>query len=308
MMLSVLLALFSAASQVDAQTCQGVSGQRWEYWNNNSANDLKITLVPDAEAAKIASSIQAGHEYTTDTDMLFEMRRDDSSHRSYVKYIRTDTGKQETFVFNGGYADHTRLTLSNDQSIWRQAMNINPSDGQNAGWGSSFWDGTQDVGSRTTAFTKDYKDMSTMTRTGVKYIAIVRHKNGICEGARVWQFRDATKSMAQRFDLSKTQRSVETTSSSINTHISGSSMLSQGVDPFFGADGGLLFNFWYSNNGARIANTEGHAHGSLPSTGTNNDDLHGLGNEFGADTKSGAGSSSWWHDASILQRDCHGTS
>ena len=39
----------------------------------------------------------------------------------------------------------------------------------------------------------------------------------------------------------------------------------------------------------------------------NDDDVHGLGNEFGANTKGGQGSPSWWHDAAQkMTGDCHG--
>ena len=39
----------------------------------------------------------------------------------------------------------------------------------------------------------------------------------------------------------------------------------------------------------------------------NDDDVHGLGNEFGANTKGGQGSPSWWHDAAQkMTADCHG--
>jgi hypothetical protein len=80
-------------------------------------------------------------------------------------------------------------------------------------------------------------------------------------------------------------------------------------DPIFGASGGLAFNWWYSNNGARIAVPGGYKTPyTLPSAGENNDDLHGLGNEFGADTISGQGSGSWWHDAAKIMGDCHGNS
>merc|ERR1719220_2530610 len=80
--------------------------------------------------------------------------------------------------------------------------------------------------------------------------------------------------------------------------------------PFFGVpDGGLVFNWWYSNNGARIANPAGYKNPyALPGTGENNDDVHGLGNEFGANTEGGEGSDSYWHDAAELSGDCHGGS
>ena len=80
-------------------------------------------------------------------------------------------------------------------------------------------------------------------------------------------------------------------------------------DPIFGASGDLAFNWWHANNGCRIAIDGGH----LSEANVNDDDTHGLGNEYGADTNSGGqavnvGSTSWWHDASVPQPDCHGGS
>lgn len=82
------------------------------------------------------------------------------------------------------------------------------------------------------------------------------------------------------------------------------------TDPIFGAEGGLVFNWYYSNNGARIAVPGGYKTPyTLPGESENNDDLHGLGNEYGATTSSGNGSSTqWWHDAGRLSADCHGGS
>merc|ERR1719334_108766 len=80
-------------------------------------------------------------------------------------------------------------------------------------------------------------------------------------------------------------------------------------DPIFGADGGLVFNWYYSNNGARIAVTGGYKIPySLPSTGHSGDDLHGLGNEFAATTSQGLGSTYYWHDAAQLSGSCSGKS
>jgi hypothetical protein len=66
---------------------------------------------------------------------------------------------------------------------------------------------------------------------------------------------------------------------------------------------------WHANNGCRIA----HSSGWLSDESVNDDDTHGLGNEFGAGTNAGGkaqniASSEWWHDASVDQADCHGTS
>ena len=80
-------------------------------------------------------------------------------------------------------------------------------------------------------------------------------------------------------------------------------------DPVLGCAGNLVVNWWHSNNGARIAIDCGH----LSAAGVNDDDTHGLGNEFGASTNSNGfaqldGSPNYWHDASVVQGNCHGGS
>jgi len=50
----------------------------------------------------------------------------------------------------------------------------------------------------------------------------------------------------------------------------------------------------------------GHWSGTLSGAAQNDDDTHGLGNELGADTRAGQGSSKWWHDVANLQGDSHG--
>eukprot|EP00439_Symbiodinium_sp_Y106_P075134 s87_g14.t2 len=83
------------------------------------------------------------------------------------------------------------------------------------------------------------------------------------------------------------------------------------TDPIFATKGRLMVNWWYSNNGARIALEDGsHYNGLLPKASPknrNDDDVHGLGNEFGASTSAGKGSGAWWHDAAQkMTGDCHG--
>ena len=41
--------------------------------------------------------------------LTFRIERDDSNHKSIIKYRRTDTNKNEQFTFNDGSADHTNL-------------------------------------------------------------------------------------------------------------------------------------------------------------------------------------------------------
>ena len=144
---------------------------------------------------------------------------------------------------------------------------------------------------------------------GAYYIAIVRHTDATCTAKKVWKFKDADVSLMDYFkQTSSYQRKVVTTGGA--KHYEETNKIDN--DPIFGDDGDLAFNWWYSNNGARIVVDNG----KLSAAGTNDDDTHGIGNEFGAGTNSGGyaqpvNSASWWHDVAGQRTrtpDCHGTS
>jgi len=180
------------------------------------------------------------------------------------------------------------------------------------GYGAPAWYGS--AGSAATSLTSDFVDASVGT-VPVKYVTIARHTDGACEMSKTWELMSSTKSMHDYFSEHSPGRIFATgDGTASDTHIASdmpASFNGDGLpgDPIFGADGGLVFNWWYSNNGARVAVPGGYKTPySLPGTGENNDDLHGLGNEFGASTASGGGSPYWWHDAAQIMGDCHGGS
>jgi len=73
-----------------------------------------------------------------------------------------------------------------------------------------------------------------------------------------------------------------------------------GDDPIFSVGGDLAFNWAYSDNGHRIVMTGGN----LSPTGVNDDNTHGLGNDFGCNPLTGVSSSNHWlHEISNIQ-DC----
>lgn len=185
-------------------------------------------------------------------------------------------------------------------------MNIHASDGHNLGWGSDLWDSGAGYGDSGTALQSDYVDADAWNMAA-RYIAIARHQDGQCEAVRVWALIEEDKSMQEYFDLTVTNRVIGTDGGYIYQYISPG-MAEANNDPIFGVDGDLAFNWWYSNNGTRIALEDGYVHGALPGTGSNTDDLHGLGNEFGANASNGEGSVAWWHDVAPLQGNCHGNS
>ena len=71
-------------------------------------------------------------------------------------------------------------------------------------------------------------------------------------------------------------------------------------DPIFSVPGDLAINWWYGNNGVRIALTGGH----LSAANMEDDNTHGLGNNFRVDGKTGTGEDiSAAHEISNIQ-DC----
>lgn len=192
-------------------------------------------------------------------------------------------------------------------------MNINPSDGGNLGWGN--WpvslSSSSHAGSRDSTLTRDFVDGS-VWHMGANFIAIVRHDGITCSAARVWRLASSGLSMSTIFKPdSSYQRALITTGGVL--HDTQNTIFSN--DPFFGAGDDIAANWWYSNNGARLVMDKPQSSGgtALSCASCNDDDVHGLGNEFGAGTNSGGravnvGSGSWWHDVSVIQPDCHGGS
>jgi len=195
-----------------------------------------------------------------------------------------------TLEFTAGYSDGF---------AWKLALNINPADGHNFGYGASAWDDENDVGNNTTAFTADYKSFDVALETA-NSIAIVRHQDGVCEAARVWEFKAVGQTLHEYMNIGKTSRLVATYNSTF-TYIS-SNMANQESDPIFGVDGALVFNWWHSNDGARIANSNTHCDDDLPSSSVNTNKFFGLGNDIGSpSSKDGQASSQWWSDVGTYE-------
>jgi len=194
--------------------------------------------------------------------------------------------------FSAGYSDGFH---------WKLAINIHASDGHNFGYGAAAWDEMIDVGNDTTAFFADYKS-SNVTLETANYIAIVRHQNGVCEAARVWEFLTVGKTLYQYFDLDQTSRFVATKGKHTSSYISPT-MADKHKDPIFALDGALVFNWWASNDGIRIGNSKAYCSGNdLPAKNVNSNNYMGLGNEQGSTTHKGDGSAPWWFDVGI--QDC----
>ena len=203
------------------------------------------------------------------------------------------------------------------QKSWKLAANINPCDGGKFGYGGP-WSKGENVGNFTAAFRKDYLN-DTIWREPLGYITIARHNNGTCVMSKTWKLKDNHRSLYSYFSTYPGRIYATGDGSVTDTHTSSDlpespenieGWLGSWQDPIFGANGGLVFNWCYGNNGVRIAVTGGHVVRPyvLPGVSENTDDLHGLGNEFGAATVKGEESTKWWHDVGKIGPDCSGRS
>jgi len=184
---------------------------------------------------------------------------------------------------------------------WKLAFNIHASDGHNFGYGAKAWDDDSDVGSDARAFKADYKNYDVTTEIA-NYLAIVRHQNGKCEAARVWKFLTPGKTLNSYLDTDKTSRLKATYNNYTYSYVS-KTMEGRDMDPIFTVDGGLVFNWWYSNNGARIGNSGAYKNGGLPGKTVNDDGFRGLGNEYKGKTENGLGSLTWWFDVGLYMKN-----
>jgi len=171
------------------------------------------------------------------------------------------------------------FTLGDQGHAWKLAFNINGGDGHNFGYAAEAWQDDKDVGTDTNAFSADYKSYD-VTHEAANFIAIVRHQDGVCDAARVWEFLKVGNSLQSYLDPHSTSRLVATYDHNTYSWISPT-MVAQNKDPIFNVDGALVFNWRYSDNGVRIGNSNNYCSGSdLPGHAVNSDDFFGLGNDI----------------------------
>jgi len=162
---------------------------------------------------------------------------------------------------------------------WKLAFNIHGTDGHNFGYGSRDWQDKSDVGSDANAFSADYKNYDVTIETA-NFIAIVRHHNGTCDAARVWEFREVGKTLQSYLDFDKTSRKIATFYHHTYSWISPT-MVAKDQDPIFNVKGALVFNWWYGDNAVRIGNSNNYCGDSgLPGKGEGGDNYVGLGNDL----------------------------
>eukprot|EP00964_Phaeocystis_antarctica_P100011 scaffold65743_cov62-Phaeocystis_antarctica.AAC.1 len=128
----------------------------------------------------------------------------------------------------------------------------------------------------------------------------------MCQASRSWRLRVPGESLYNVFKLDSSYQRVRLTAGGVAHEVFHGPRVSS--DPVLGCAGDLVVNWWHSNNGARIAIDCCH----LSAAGVNDDDTHGLGNEFGATTNSNGqalpNGGPFWHDASVVQGNCYGGS
>ena len=99
-----------------------INGRIFKSWNWVSESEQSTgsrNLVSATDINSIQNFLSDGgssQSVVVTTDLRLHAYRDDSYHNSYVRYLRLDNGKEETFSFKGGYADNTQFFAGTAQS------------------------------------------------------------------------------------------------------------------------------------------------------------------------------------------------
>jgi len=179
---------------------------------------------------------------------------------------------------------------------WKLAYNIHADDGHDFGYNQEAWEDETNVGSVDRAFQADYKS-DDVTRETANFIAIVRHQNGLCDAARVWEFESRGKSLS--YYLSPSESSWNRATSDNYTYEYIEYIPSMKKDCIFTVDGGLVFNWLYKDNGVRIGVSGNYRGTGLLPENPDDDTFVGLGNSFDIDDYSGY--SRWRHDVGVYK-------
>ena len=204
----------------------------------------------------------------------------------------------------------SQLTIARARSIeriervetkpWHLAMNLNPADGHVMGYAVG-WAQDVFIGTYTEALTKDYLNRVIWNHP-VSYIAIVRHQEGEVDAVKVFRFTQSGRSLLSRFQDMNPGRDVVTEGGPLQESVSKNAQ-NMGDDPIFSVGGDLAFNWAYTDNGHRIVMTGGN----LSPTGVNDDNTHGLGNDFACNPLTGVSRSNHWHHEISNIQDCPNT-
>ncbi|KAL5254524.1 hypothetical protein ACHWQZ_G014094 [Mnemiopsis leidyi] len=187
-----------------------------------------------------------------------------------------------------------------ETQTWNLAMNLNPADGHVMGYATG-WAEDIFVGTYTEALTKDYLNRVVWNHP-VSYIALVRHQAGEVDAVKVFRFKESARSLLSRFQDMDPGREIVTEGGPLQESISRNAQNMED-DPIFSVGGDLAFNWGYTDNGHRIVLTGGY----LSSREVNDDNTHGLGNDFHCNPLTGVSLNDHWnHEISNIQ-DCPNT-
>ena len=182
-----------------------------------------------------------------------------------------------------------------DTKIWQLAMNLNPADGHLMDY-TTGWIDDVFIGTYSQALTKDFLDR-VVWKHAVNYIALVRHQKGEVDAVKVFRFKEGGRSFLSRFQAMNPGREVVTEGGPLQENVSANAQ-NMGDDPVFSVGGDLAFNWVHADNGHIIVLTGGN----LSPVGVNDDNTHGLGNNFGCNPLTGKELNTLWaHEISNIQ-------
>ncbi|GMH92953.1 hypothetical protein TL16_g12498 [Triparma laevis f. inornata] len=213
----------------------------------------------------------------------------------------------ESYIKFNTVQDSNIFDFSSGDEGWSLAINVNPSDGNNMGFGSSSWSGSSPLGTYANALTHDYVSTSAYSKKS-NYVAIVRHAVGssVCQAVKVFKWNTEGQTFSQH--MSVLTHDNDAAQATLTSSDVPSDLQDITLDPIFGNGGDLQVNYWYGNNGVRMVLTGAFGYPDTANS-ANSDDIHGLGNEMGANTENLEGNATYWHDvAQRYNADCGGES
>lgn len=222
----------------------------------------------------------------------------------YSGSLRTDLNAltSEVNTLQGQVADLSGL-VGHFQSyareeVWHLGMNLNPADNHVMGYATGWATGDQ-IGSEAAALSMDYLNKN-VWKEPANYIAIARHNHGELVAVKVFQFKYWGSSLLQRFQDMDPGRMIVTEGGPIQESVAADAK-NLVDDPIFSVEGDLAFNWGYTDNGHRVVLTGGY----LSAVDANDDNTHGLGNDFWCNYLRGTsnGGGVWAHEISNIQ-DC----
>ena len=86
---------------------------------NINQENRKTTKATFTSSGQLDIASKCDSNLKVKTDLNLRIQRDDSTHATKVVYYRLDTKKQETFEFDVGFSDNTRLEFDGTNLVCR---------------------------------------------------------------------------------------------------------------------------------------------------------------------------------------------